>query len=349
MTRYRQYGRHERLLELPRRFLPRAVSYTASAAITTAWKSSQNYLLKLIPNVSIIQPRSARLRADRPSRTKLPRSADTQGEDNINAYVAWLNDFVEHTLTPARMQPLPLHLVGHSFISIVTSAFPAARPARSRSPRSSTRLTPTRPRRQPALRLPPHLSSTTVPARHSRKNRPPLLRSQLIYCASRRSYDAHQRDRQCAASSTASTPPTSVPSVPAAGAPAPTKRPLRTPQPNTPPQSGYRFRCCRRRRPVRCPGSRHVRDAYLPRPARLFVRRPRAPGHDSRVGQPHPLRTPRRAAELIAISPPNAEERTEGTITKLMVDARYTRIGYDGISRYTPLPVGRAQNPHRHR
>ena len=35
---------------------------------------------------------------------------------------------------------------------------------------------------------------------------------------------------------------------------------------------------------------------------------------------------------------------------KLMVDARYTRIGFhDGISRYTASPAGRAQNPHRHR
>ena len=43
--------------------------------------------------------------------------------------MAWLNDFVEHT-NPARedAQPLPLHLVGYSFGSIVTSAFAAAHP-----------------------------------------------------------------------------------------------------------------------------------------------------------------------------------------------------------------------------
>jgi len=82
-----------------------------------------NYLLKLIPNVSIISP-------DLPG---FGRSADlpenAQGGDNINAYVAWLNDFVKHT-NPARedAQPLPLHLVGHSFGSIVTSAFAAAHP-----------------------------------------------------------------------------------------------------------------------------------------------------------------------------------------------------------------------------
>lgn len=87
-----------------------------------------NYLLKLIPNVSIISPdlpgfgRSA----DLPENT---RGKNSQGGDNINAYVAWLNDFVKHT-NPARedTQPLPLHLVGHSFGSIVTSAFAAAHP-----------------------------------------------------------------------------------------------------------------------------------------------------------------------------------------------------------------------------
>ena len=82
-----------------------------------------NYLLKLIPNVSIISP-------DLPG---FGRSADlpenTQGEDSIDAYVAWLNDFVEH-INPARedAQRLPLHVVGHSFGSIVTSAFAAAHP-----------------------------------------------------------------------------------------------------------------------------------------------------------------------------------------------------------------------------
>ena len=92
-----------------------------------------NYLLKLIPNVSIISPdlpgfgRSADLTESTPNKNS--QSADTQGEDNINAYVAWLNDFVKHT-NPARedAQPLPLHLVGHSFGSIVTSAFAAAHP-----------------------------------------------------------------------------------------------------------------------------------------------------------------------------------------------------------------------------
>ena len=87
-----------------------------------------NYLLKLIPNVSIISP-------DLPGfgrSADLPENAQgegTQGEDNINAYVAWLNNFVKHT-SPARenAQPLPLHVVGHSFGSIVTSAFAAAHP-----------------------------------------------------------------------------------------------------------------------------------------------------------------------------------------------------------------------------
>lgn len=92
-----------------------------------------NYLLKLIPNVSIISPdlpgfgRSADLPEN--TQSKNTPGKDTQGEDNINAYVAWLNDFVEH-INPARKdtQPLPLHLVGHSFGSIVTSAFAAAHP-----------------------------------------------------------------------------------------------------------------------------------------------------------------------------------------------------------------------------
>ena len=127
MTRYWQYGKGMNaglfpegsypVLLVPR--LPRRPSRPEIIA---------NYLLKLIPNVSIISPdlpgfgRSA----DLPENS---RDEGTQGEDNINAYVAWLNNFVEHT-NPARedAQPLPLHLVGHSFGSIVTSAFAAAHP-----------------------------------------------------------------------------------------------------------------------------------------------------------------------------------------------------------------------------
>ncbi|MBS4946852.1 MAG: alpha/beta fold hydrolase, partial [Rothia mucilaginosa] len=77
-----------------------------------------NYLLKLIPNVSIISP-------DLPGFGRsgdLPESAP--GEDSIDAYVAWLQDFVERT----NPLGLPLHVVGHSFGSIVTSAFAAAHP-----------------------------------------------------------------------------------------------------------------------------------------------------------------------------------------------------------------------------
>lgn len=143
-----------------------------------------NYLLKLIPNVSIISPdlpgfgRSA----DLPEKT---RDENAQGEDNINAYVAWLNDFVKHT-NPARenAQPLPLHLVGHSFGSIVTSAFAAAHP------NSLALLSLINPISEPALegsqRVASRLASLYYRAGAAlpEKIGYPLLRSQLITRAS---------------------------------------------------------------------------------------------------------------------------------------------------------------------
>ena len=143
-----------------------------------------NYLLKLIPNVSIISPdlpgfgRSA----DLPEGTQ---GKDAQGEDNINAYVAWLNDFVKHT-NPARedAQSLPLHLVGHSFGSIVTSAFAAAHP------NSLALLSLINPISEPALegsqRVASRLASLYYRAGAAlpEKIGYPLLRSQLITRAS---------------------------------------------------------------------------------------------------------------------------------------------------------------------
>lgn len=144
-----------------------------------------NYLLKLIPNVSIISPdlpgfgRSA----DLPEGTqgKNTRDENAQGGDNINAYVAWLNDFVKHT-NPARedAQPLPLHLVGHSFGSIVTSAFAAAHP------NSLALLSLINPISEPALegrqRVTSRLASLYYRAGAAlpEKIGYPLLRSQLI-------------------------------------------------------------------------------------------------------------------------------------------------------------------------
>ena len=148
-----------------------------------------NYLLKLIPNVSIISPdlpgfgRSA----DLPEGTqgKNTRDENAQGEDNINAYVAWLNDFVKHT-NPARedAQRLPLHVVGHSFGSIVTSAFAAAHP------NSLALLSLINPISEPALegsqRVASRLASLYYRAGAAlpEKIGYPLLRSQLITRAS---------------------------------------------------------------------------------------------------------------------------------------------------------------------
>lgn len=143
-----------------------------------------NYLLKLIPNVSIISPdlpgfgRSA----DLPEATL---DKNSQGKDNINAYVAWLNDFVKHT-NPTRenAQPLPLHVVGHSFGSIVTSAFAAAHP------NSLALLSLINPISEPALegsqRVASRLASLYYRAGAAlpEKIGYPLLRSQLITRAS---------------------------------------------------------------------------------------------------------------------------------------------------------------------
>lgn len=148
-----------------------------------------NYLLKLIPNVSIISPdlpgfgRSA----DLPENTQdeNAQGKNTQGEDNINAYVAWLNNFVEQ-VNPARedARPLPLHVVGHSFGSIVTSAFAAAHPA------SLALLSLINPISEPALegsqRIASRLASLYYRAGAAlpEKIGYPLLRSQLITRAS---------------------------------------------------------------------------------------------------------------------------------------------------------------------
>lgn len=133
-----------------------------------------NYLLKLIPNVSIISP-------DLPGfgrSADLPESAP--GEDSIDAYVAWLQDFVERT----NPLGLPLHVVGHSFGSIVTSAFAAAHPA------SLARLSLINPISEPALegsqRIASRLASLYYRAGAAlpEKIGYPLLRSQLITRAS---------------------------------------------------------------------------------------------------------------------------------------------------------------------
>ena len=138
-----------------------------------------NYLLKLIPNVSIISPdlpgfgRSA----DLPENT---RDEGAQGEDNINAYVAWLQDFVERT----NPLGLPLHVVGHSFGSILTSAFAAAHP------NSLALLSLINPISEPALegsqRVASRLASLYYRAGAAlpEKIGYPLLRSQLITRAS---------------------------------------------------------------------------------------------------------------------------------------------------------------------
>ena len=129
-----------------------------------------NYLLKLIPNVSIISP-------DLPGFGRsgdLPESAP--GEDSIDAYVAWLQDFVERT----NPLGLPLHVVGHSFGSILTSAFAAAHPA------SLARLSLINPISEPALegrqRVTSRLASLYYRAGAAlpEKIGYPLLRSQLI-------------------------------------------------------------------------------------------------------------------------------------------------------------------------
>lgn len=133
-----------------------------------------NYLLKLIPNVSIISP-------DLPGfgrSADLPESAP--GEDSIDAYVAWLQDFVERT----NPLGLPLHVVGHSFGSILTSAFAAAHST------SLARLSLINPISEPALegrqRVASRLASLYYRAGAAlpEKIGYPLLRSQLITRAS---------------------------------------------------------------------------------------------------------------------------------------------------------------------
>ena len=131
-----------------------------------------NYLLKLIPNVSIIDLPGFGRSGD------LPESAP--GEDSIDAYVAWLQDFVERT----NPLGLPLHVVGHSFGSILTSAFAAAHPA------SLALLSLINPISEPALegsqRVASRLASLYYRAGAAlpEKIGYPLLRSQLITRAS---------------------------------------------------------------------------------------------------------------------------------------------------------------------
>lgn len=124
-----------------------------------------NYLLKLIPNVSIFSPdlpgfgRSA----DLPENT---RGESTQGADNINAYVAWLNDFVKHT-NPARedAQPLPLHVVGTPSAPSSPAPSPPHTRTHSHCSRSSTRSA-SPPSKVASASPPASPPFTTVPARH---------------------------------------------------------------------------------------------------------------------------------------------------------------------------------------
>lgn len=143
-----------------------------------------NYLLKLIPNVSIISPDLPGFghSADLPENSQ---GKNSHGEDNINAYVAWLNDFVKHTNSAREDgRPLPLHVVGHSFGSIVTSAFAAAHP------NSLALLSLINPISEPALegsqRVASRLASLYYRAGAAlpEKIGYPLLRSQLITRAS---------------------------------------------------------------------------------------------------------------------------------------------------------------------
>ncbi|WP_304193665.1 alpha/beta fold hydrolase, partial [Rothia mucilaginosa] len=141
------------------------------------------------PNVRIISPDlpGSGRSADLPEhgQGKDTQGENSQGEDNINAYVAWLNDFVEHT-NPARedAHPLPLHVVGHSFGSIVTSAFAATHP------NSLALLSLINPISEPALegsqRVASRLASLYYRAGAAlpEKIGYPLLRSQLITRAS---------------------------------------------------------------------------------------------------------------------------------------------------------------------
>ena len=166
MTRYWQYGKGMNDGTFPEGSYP---------VLLVHGFRGDHHGLEIIANVSIISP-------DLPG---FGRSADlpenTQGGDNINAYVAWLNDFVKHT-NPARedAQPLPLHLVGHSFGSIVTSAFAAAHP------NSLTLLSLINPISEPALegsqRVASRLASLYYRAGAAlpEKIGYPLLRSQLI-------------------------------------------------------------------------------------------------------------------------------------------------------------------------
>lgn len=188
MTRYWQYGKGMNAGLFPEGSYPMLLVH-GFRGDHHGLEIIANYLLKLIPNVSIISPdlpgfgRSA----DLPEGTqgKNTRDENAQGGDNINAYVAWLNDFVKHT-NPARedAQPLPLHLVGHSFGSIVTSAFAAAHP------NSLALLSLINPISEPALegsqRVASRLASLYYRAGAAlpEKIGYPLLRSQLITRAS---------------------------------------------------------------------------------------------------------------------------------------------------------------------
>lgn len=126
-----------------------------------------NRLLKLLPEASIISP-------DLPG---FGRSEDLPTTVSLQGYTAWLHEFIRHT-DPAAGDDL--HVVGHSFGSIVTAAYAAE------YPHDLNRLTLINPISEPALEGSQKIASRTASLYYRLGAALPeklgysLLRSQLI-------------------------------------------------------------------------------------------------------------------------------------------------------------------------
>ena len=137
-----------------------------------------NYLLKLIPNVSIISP-------DLPGFGRsgdLPENA--LDEDSIDAYVAWLQDFVERT----NPLGLPLHVVGHPHQRLRGGA-----PCLARAPLTHQPHQRTRPGGASARHLALGLALLPRWRGTAREDRLPVAAFPADYPPLQRGHDAHQR------------------------------------------------------------------------------------------------------------------------------------------------------------
>lgn len=168
-TRYWQYGAGMNTGVFPSECSPKILLIHGFRGDHHGLEIIANRLLKLLPEASIISP-------DLPG---FGRSEDLPMTVSLQGYTAWLQALIEQ-INPARPDGSDIHVVGHSFGSIVTAAYAAE------YPHGLDRLTLINPISEPALEGSQKIASRAasfyyrVGSALPEKIGYPLLRSQLI-------------------------------------------------------------------------------------------------------------------------------------------------------------------------